>query len=258
MSTQAELAESLRKLADDWHDALPEITVADCIQELRDEIEAYAAETSQAQAQGAEWVLVPREPTEGMLKAAEDAVDAASNCESTTDDLSAIAYKAALAAAPQSQAADPVASVGRYPGGGPRLDLLVPPDRAPPEGALLYARAATPHVERMTEALRNLCAEMASVAKERGVSRDQVNTYRWCKRRIMAIVADRLTKTHPRPAQDAKDAARYRWLRDKSGRAGSPYIRCDDHPFKPMAYWITAGTADSCIDRAMAKESGNG
>lgn len=62
----------------------------------------------------------------------------------------------------------------------------------------------------------------------------------------------------PQPAQDAKDAARYRWLRDKSGRAGSPYIRCDDPPFKPMDYWITAGTADSCIDRAMAKESGNG
>lgn len=58
--------------------------------------------------------------------------------------------------------------------------------------------------------------------------------------------------------QDKRDAARYRWLRDKSGRAGSPYIRCDDPPFKPLDYWITAGTADSCIDRAMAKESGNG
>lgn len=155
-------------------------------------ISAYADRLEadeKTQAQRGLWVLVPREPTEGMLKAAEDAVNAASNCESTTDNFSAIAYKAALAAAPQSQAAEPVASVGRYPGGGPRLDLLVPPDRAPPEGALLYARAATPHVERMTEALRNLCAEMASVAKERGVSRDQVNTYRWCKRRIMAIVA---------------------------------------------------------------------
>ena len=58
--------------------------------------------------------------------------------------------------------------------------------------------------------------------------------------------------------QDKLDAARYRWLRDKSGRAGSPYIRCDHPPFKPMDYWITAGTADSCIDRAMAKESDNG
>ena len=60
--------------------------------------------------------------------------------------------------------------------------------------------------DKLANALRNLCAEMASAAKERGVSRDQVNTYRWCKRRIMAIVADHLTKTHPQPAQDAKDA----------------------------------------------------
>lgn len=62
---------------------------------------------------------------------------------------------------------------------------------------------------------------------------------------------------HPQPLdQDAKDAARYRWLRDKSGRDGQPYIRCDDEPFAPMDYWITAATADMCIDRAMSQESG--
>lgn len=56
--------------------------------------------------------------------------------------------------------------------------------------------------------------------------------------------------------QDRLDAARYRWLRDKSGRDGQPYIRCDDPPFEPMDYWVTAATADACIDRAIAKESG--
>ena len=66
-----------------------------------------STEAAQAQAQSGEWVMVPREPTEWMLQAAEDAVNAAAHCESTTDDLSAIAYKAALAAAPQ-QAAEPV------------------------------------------------------------------------------------------------------------------------------------------------------
>lgn len=66
-----------------------------------------STEAAQARAQSGEWVMVPREPTEWMLQAAEDAVNAAAHCESTTDDLSAIAYKAALAAAPQ-QAAEPV------------------------------------------------------------------------------------------------------------------------------------------------------
>lgn len=70
----------------------------------------YAAHASEAvQAQSGDWVVVPREPTEWMLQAAEDAVNAAAHCESTTDDLSAIAYKAALAAAPQPQAGEPVA-----------------------------------------------------------------------------------------------------------------------------------------------------
>jgi hypothetical protein len=46
------------------------------------------------------WVTVPKVPTERMLQAAEDAVNAEANCESTTDDLSAVAYKAAIAAAP--------------------------------------------------------------------------------------------------------------------------------------------------------------
>jgi hypothetical protein len=71
-------------------------------------------------------------------------------------------------------------------------------------------------------------------------------------------LADAIDAAIKQREQDTKDAARYRWLRNKSGRDGTPYIRCDDPPFKPMDYWITAGTADSCIDRAMAKESGNG
>lgn len=37
------------------------------------------------------------------------------------------------------QAAKPVAAIGMYPGGGVRVDLLVPPDFAPPEGTLLFA-----------------------------------------------------------------------------------------------------------------------
>lgn len=70
------------------------------------------------------------------------------------------------------------------------------------------------------------------------------------------VLADAIDAAIKQREQDAKDAARYRWLRDHSGRDGQPYIRCDDPPFEPMDYWITAGTADSCIDRAMAEESG--
>lgn len=67
----------------------------------------HAAEAAQAQVQGGKWVMVPKEPTERMLQAAEDAVNAASNSESTTDDLSAVAYKAALNAAPSPPAVQP-------------------------------------------------------------------------------------------------------------------------------------------------------
>jgi hypothetical protein len=70
--------------------------------------------------------------------------------------------------------------------------------------------------------------------------------------------ADAIDAAIKQREQDAKDAARYRWLRNESGRNGKPYIRCDDPPFEPLHYWITAVTADRCIDRAMAKESGNG
>ena len=115
-------------------------------------------------------------------------------------------------------------------------------------------------VSGMTEALRNLCAEMASVAKERGVSRDQVNTYRWCKRRIMAIVADHLTKTHPQPAQDAKDAKDARRWQQLCLR-----IDEDSLPEETIIDWIDdalnlgSGALNQCVDddiAAMAKESG--
>ena len=105
--------------------------------------------------------------------------------------------------------------------------------------------------DRLANALRNLCAEMASVAKERGVSRDQVNTYRWCKRRIMAIVADHLTKTHPQPAQDAEDAARLEWYFGPSDKKDwlDTYMR-------GMREGWSVGQWRAAIDAAMAKESG--
>lgn len=80
----------------------------------------------------------------------------------------------------------------------------------------------------------------------------------WFARDDLALMVGGIDAAIKQCEQDKQDAARYRWLRDKSGRALQPYIRCDDSPFEPMDYWITAGTADTCIDRAMAKESGNG
>lgn len=140
MNTQDKLAEALREVLTDinlvkcdWCKCHTWWSVEDAYKTLA-EHEAHAAEAVQAQAQSGEWVMVPKEPTEWMLQAAEDAVNAAAHCESTTDDLSAIAYKAALAAAPQPQPAEPVGEVF-----GPKaVSTMVALEHPLPPGTKLY------------------------------------------------------------------------------------------------------------------------
>ena len=61
--------------------------------------------------------------------------------------------------------------------------------------------------------------------------------------------------THPQPAQDEKDAARYRWLRDAPQELVEVYFATDKNP-TGWGDWNSWKDKDAGIDTHMAKESG--
>lgn len=69
----------------------------------------------------------------------------------------------------------------------------------------------------------------------------------------------RILYTHPpEPARDAKDAARYRWLRDRMYRFEIEAGVLDSKAFAERPRIGYGREVDSAIDNAMTKENGNG
>jgi hypothetical protein len=73
------------------------------------------------------------------------------------------------------------------------------------------------------------------------------------------FAADAIDAAIKQREQDAKDAARYRWLRDKSRQMSHDPDMSGNHHWLfgcNISYALRGPTADAAIDAAMAKESG--
>lgn len=86
------------------------------------------------------------------------------------------------------------------------------------------------------------------------VDREALHASPGYKRQIAAL--DKLL--HARPAQDAKDAARYRWLRDMADiDKDHPYVmQRVPEPTEDCDMYVHGDYLDAAIDAAMTKESG--